>query len=146
MPQTTVKSFAAQIGVPSDKLLQQLIAAGIDGKNTEDALSDDEKLALLTFLRSHHGGEGSGTRKVVLRQKSTSQVKQSSRTGAARTVQVEVRKKRTFVKRSALDEQPSPEPEAVQPSPPEPVPDAAPILHATPASHPVVEAKTEPED
>jgi translation initiation factor IF-2 len=98
MAQITVKSFAAQIGIPSAKLLQQLVAAGIHDKKSEDVLSDEEKMVLLSFLRTHHGAEGAATKKVVLKQKSTSQITQSSRFGQARTVQVEVRKKRTFVK------------------------------------------------
>ncbi|HLQ25856.1 MAG TPA: translation initiation factor IF-2 [Acidiferrobacterales bacterium] len=108
MTQITVKSFAAQIGIPSDKLLQQLVAAGIHHKKSEDVLSDEEKMVLLGFLRTHHGAEGAATKKVVLKQKSTSQITQSSRFGHARTVQVEVRKKRTFVKRSEIEEPPAP--------------------------------------
>src|SRR5713226_4000418 len=112
MTQITVKSFAAQIGIPSDKLLQQLVAAGIHHKKSEDVLSDEEKMVLLGFLRTHHGAEGAATKKIVLKQKSTSQITQSSRFGQARTVQVEVRKKRTFVKRSEIEEPPPVEPEA----------------------------------
>ncbi|MHB1585926.1 MAG: translation initiation factor IF-2 [Acidiferrobacteraceae bacterium] len=100
MSETTIKSFADQIGVPPEKLLQQLIAAGIEGKLSEDVLSDEEKMQLLGFLRTHHGTSSvERGRKITLKQKSTSQITQSSRFGQARTVQVEVRKKRTFVKR-----------------------------------------------
>jgi translation initiation factor IF-2 len=104
MAETTVRHFAEQIGVDTDRLLQQLVAAGVEAKTSEDVLSDDEKMALLGFLRTHHGSAGAPARKITLKQKSTSQVKQSSRFGQARTVQVEVRKKRTFVKRSDLEE------------------------------------------
>jgi translation initiation factor IF-2 len=104
MAQTTIKNFAEQIGIPPDKLLQQLVAAGVQGKNSEDVLSDEEKMTLLSFLRTHHGSAGGASKKITLRQTSTSQVKQSSRFGQARTVQVEVRKKRTFVKRSDIEE------------------------------------------
>ncbi len=113
MAESTVRHFAEQIGVDTERLLQQLVAAGVEAKSSEDVLSDDEKMALLGFLRTHHGGAGAPARKITLKQKSTSQVKQSSRFGQARTVQVEVRKKRTFVKRSDLEEsQPGKEAEA----------------------------------
>ncbi len=104
MSQTTIKSFAAQIGVSPERLLQQLVAAGINDKGVDDSLSDDEKMSLLGYLRTHHGGEG-GTNKITLKHKSVSQIKQATRTGPARTVQVEVRKKRTFVKRSTIEEE-----------------------------------------
>jgi translation initiation factor IF-2 len=104
MAETTIKSFATQIGVPPDRLLTQLVAAGIDGKNVDDSLTDDEKMTLLGYLRTHHGG-GAGTTKITLKHKSVSQIKQSTRTGPARTVQVEVRKKRTFVKRTTIEEE-----------------------------------------
>ncbi len=110
MSEATIKSFATQIGISPDKLLTQLVAAGIGEKLVEDMLSDEEKMTLLTYLRTHHGGGEAGTKKITLKQKSVSQIKQSSRTGAARTVQVEVRKKRTFVKRVAVEEA-VPEPE-----------------------------------
>src|SRR5204862_6419845 len=95
---TTIEGFAQQIGVPSDMLLKQLVAAGISAKNPGDELSDDEKLTLLSYLRGAHAStdEGVARKKITLKRKSTSQVTQSSRTGPTRTVQVEVRKKRTF--------------------------------------------------
>lgn len=104
MPETTVKSFAEQIGIAPDKLLQQLVAAGITGKRSGDPLSDDEKMALLSFLRTHHGGGEPVAKRITLTQKSTSKIVQNSRFGQARAVQVEVRKKRTFVKRPVADE------------------------------------------
>ncbi|MHB1565409.1 MAG: translation initiation factor IF-2 [Acidiferrobacter sp.] len=104
MPETTVKSFAEQIGVAPDKLLQQLVAAGIDDKKSGDPLSDDEKMALLSFLRTNHGGGEPAAKRITLTQKSTSKIVQNSRFGQARAVQVEVRKKRTFVKRPVADE------------------------------------------
>ncbi len=104
MSETTIKSFAAQIGVTADKLVMQLVAAGIEAKGVDGSLSDEEKMTLLTYLRTHHGGAEAGTKKITLKQKSVSQIKQSTRLGPSRTVQVEVRKKRTFVKRSAIGE------------------------------------------
>ncbi|MHB1516133.1 MAG: translation initiation factor IF-2 [Acidiferrobacteraceae bacterium] len=127
MSETTIKGFADQIGIPSDKLLQQLIAAGIEGKRVDDVLSDEEKVQLLGFLRTHHGTSGSErSRKITLKQKSTTQITQSSRFGQARTVQVEVRKKRTFVKRSDIeDEAPPTEDLVIEPQVAETLPAAA---------------------
>jgi len=105
MAETTIKAFATQIGVPPERLVTQLETAGVNGKGVDDSLSDDEKMALLGFLRTHHGGSEVGTKKITLKQTSVSQIKQSTRTGPARTVQVEVRKKRTFIKRSTIEEE-----------------------------------------
>jgi translation initiation factor IF-2 len=151
MSEATIKSFAAQIGISPDKLLTQLVAAGIGEKMVEDSLSDDEKMTLLSYLRTHHGGGEAGTKKITLKQKSVSQIKQSSRTGAARTVQVEVRKKRTFVKRTAVDETaPAIEEEeevlpVVAETPPPAVPEqepVAPMVAETPAPTAEVEVAT----
>ncbi len=110
---TTIKAFADQIGVPVDTLLRQLEAAGIGDKKANEGLTDDEKLSLLSYLR---GGEEAETtpakKKITLKRKTTSQVTQSSRTGGSRTVQVEVRKKRTYVKRSVVEDQARAEEEA----------------------------------
>ena len=134
MPQTTIKSFAEQIGVPPEKLLLQLAAAGVPGKEVGDSLSDDEKLNLLTFLRGHQGGSETGAKKITLKQKSVSQITQTTRTGPARTVQVEVRKKRTFVRRTSIEEvAPTPTPE------PAPAPEPTPV-RATIAVPAIVEA------
>ena len=106
MSQISIKGFADQIGIPPETLLRQLVAAGIDGKKTGDMLSDDEKMALLSFLRTHHGAaaDGATRKKITLKRKSTSQLTHSTRTGGTRTVQVEVRKKRTFVKRNVIEQ------------------------------------------
>ncbi|MEK7717462.1 MAG: translation initiation factor IF-2, partial [Pseudomonadota bacterium] len=109
MTQITIKGFADQIGIPPDTLLRQLDAAGISAKNADDELNDEEKEKLFHYLRASHGAtdEGAAKKKITLKRKSTSQVVQSTRTGASRTVQVEVRKKRTFIKRTAIEETPS---------------------------------------
>jgi len=109
MTQITIKGFADQIGIPPDTLLRQLEAAGLSAKQADDALTDEEKEKLFHYLRASHGAtdEGAAKKKITLKRKSTSQVVQSTRTGASRTVQVEVRKKRTFIKRSTIEETPS---------------------------------------
>ncbi len=105
--QITVKSFAEQIGIDIDKLIKQLADAGISGKQSGDTLSDDEKVTLLTHLRGNREQETVTPKrsKISLKRKTASEIKQTSRTGAARTIHVEVRKKRTFVKRELLEEE-----------------------------------------
>jgi translation initiation factor IF-2 len=126
----TVKSFADKIGVQPEMLLKQLEAAGVSGKKVEDSLSEEEKESLFRFLRASHGvaEEPVERKKITLKRKSTVEAMQATRTGATRTVQVEVRKKRTFVKRAPTEEAPKEEEvlvEAVAPvvaeAPPAPV-------------------------
>ncbi|NOZ10138.1 MAG: translation initiation factor IF-2 [Gammaproteobacteria bacterium] len=106
MAETSLKNFSTQVGISIDKLIDQLGAAGVDGKKADDNLSDEEKRKLLSFLRETHGSTLEAKRsKITLKRKTTGQLKQTSRTGGAHTVQVEVRKRRTFVKRSVLEEQ-----------------------------------------
>lgn len=109
MSEITVKSFADQIGVTPEVLLHQLIAAGVDGKAADDVLSSDEKMTLLSFLRGRQDDgaeeEGSKRKKITLKRKSSSKITQSSRTGGSHTVHVEVRKKRTYVKRSDIEDE-----------------------------------------
>ncbi len=117
MTATTIKAFADRIGVASETLLQQLNAAGIDGKSVGDLLSEEEKVTLLSFLRG--GGEIAPARKkITVKRKSTSQITHATRAGATRTVQVEVRKRRTFMKREPLVLTPE---LAATPGPEEPV-------------------------
>ncbi|MBE7564312.1 translation initiation factor IF-2 [Acidithiobacillus sp. HP-6] len=101
----TVANFAAELGVTHARLLEQLNAAGIVKKTADDVVTEDDKHRLLASLRSAHG-EGSGElRRITLNRTSTSEIKQSVGAGKSRTVQVEVRRKRTYVKREVtLDE------------------------------------------
>ncbi|MBI3569922.1 MAG: translation initiation factor IF-2 [Gammaproteobacteria bacterium] len=133
MSEITVKGFAEQIGVPPETLLRQLGSAGVEEKQPDDVLSDEEKEQLFRYLRSSHGAtdEGAARRKITLKRKSTTQVTQSSRTGATRTVQVEVRKKRTFVKRVEPGEPVADEAIAETPVA-APVPEAAVVVEPTP--------------
>jgi translation initiation factor IF-2 len=131
MTTMTVKAFADRIGVPSETLIKQLMAAGIDGKQAGDSLSEDEKMVLLSFLR---GGEESAParKRITVKRKSTGQITQSTRTGTTRTVQVEVRKRRTFVKRAEVEKLVVPEQAAEQPAAP-----AEPEAAETPSAVPV---------
>ncbi len=107
MAEVTIKNFAEQIGVSTEKLIQQLGEAGIGDKSLAGVLSDDEKVTLLDFLRNNKSGNGAAQQggRITLRQKTTNQIRQTSRTGTSRTIHVEVRRRRTFVRRSVLDEQ-----------------------------------------
>ncbi len=132
MAETTIKAFATQIGVQPERLITQLVSAGVSGKGVNDSLSDEEKMTLLGYLRTHHGGGGEGgTTKITLKQKSVSQIKQSTRTGPARTVQVEVRKKRTFIKRSIIEEEVAAAAEVEAQAHPEAVEDEAVVAEAS---------------
>src|SRR3990172_1959608 len=139
MTQITIKDFSDQIGIPHETLMRQLDAAGIAAKGADDALSEDEKAKLFHYLRASHGAddEGAAKKKITLKRKSTSQVVQSTRTGATRTVQVEVRKKRTFIKRGAIEETPSAA-EAAPVEAPAAVAAAMPVETAMAAHSPVV--------
>ena len=106
MAEVAVKRFAEQIGVEESRLLQQLEAAGIPGKSLEDVLSDQEKEKLLGYLKGEaNGSTGEPGQRVTLKRRTTSQVRQTSRTGGARTVHVEVKKRRTLVRRGDLQRQ-----------------------------------------
>lgn len=100
MAVTTVAQLAAELNRSAAALLEQLHSAGVAKKSTEDALSEADKERLLDYLRTSHGTAPAGDRKkITLTRKSTSEIKQADSSGKARTIQVEVRKKRTFVKR-----------------------------------------------
>jgi translation initiation factor IF-2 len=107
MADVTVAQFADVLKVPVDKLLSQLEEAGIQVAGAEDKISDEAKLELLTFLRESHGREGPAAtpRKITLKRKTQSELRQPVGQGRARTVNVEVRQKRTYIKRDVLEEQ-----------------------------------------
>src|SRR5512143_3341821 len=119
MAVTTVAQFAAELNRPSAALLEQLQSAGVAKKSPDDKLTDADKERLLEFLRSAHGTAGAERKKITLTRKSTSEIKQADASGKARTIQVEVRKKRVFVKREEAPTATVPE------EPPVPVIDAA---------------------
>ncbi len=99
MSSTNVSRFAAELKMPAEVLLEQLRAAGVNKKSPDDPLSENDKEQLLAALRRAHGGEDASKKKITLTRKQTSEIKQADGTGRARTIQVEVRKKRVFVKR-----------------------------------------------
>jgi translation initiation factor IF-2 len=108
MAEVTVSQFAEVLKVPVDRLLVQLDQAGIKVDGPEARISDEAKLELLTHLRRSHGSEADGDgapRKITLKRKTQSELKLASAQGRARTVNVEVRRKRTYIKRDVLEEQ-----------------------------------------
>ena len=96
---TTVAQFAAELHKSTATLIEQLTSAGVAKVNAEDALSESDKQKLLAYLQASHGTVSTERKKITLVKKSTSEIKQADATGKARTIQVEVRKKRTFIKR-----------------------------------------------
>jgi translation initiation factor IF-2 len=110
MADVTITQFAEVLKVSVDKLLLQLDEAGIKVAGSDDTISDDAKLELLTHLRRAHGQEeptsgNAAPRRITLKRKSQSELRLSGAQGRSRTVNVEVRKKRTYIKRDVLEQQ-----------------------------------------
>ncbi|KPQ03097.1 translation initiation factor IF-2 [Marinobacter sp. HL-58] len=153
MADVTVKQLAADVGAPVDRLLRQIVEAGLKARSEEDSVTSDEKQQLLTYLRKNHGESEAEPKKITLKRKTTTTLK----AGRAKTVNVEVRKRRTYIKRAELEpeaakqeeaaaEQAAPAPEeapavtAEQAQPAEAPKPEAPVSEA-PAETPVAEEK-----
>ena len=108
MPTTTVAEFAAELNKSTDALLKQLNAAGVAKSNAQDTVSEGDKQKLLSYLQASHSASSTEHRKITLVKKSPGENLQADATGKARTIQVEVRKKRTFVTREPKPAQPTP--------------------------------------
>jgi translation initiation factor IF-2 len=127
MAQTSVTQFAGELKVQPSVLLEQLKAAGVHKQQAEDTLSEQDKTRLLEYLRKVHGATEAKS-KITLTRKQTSEIKKSDSTGKSRTIQVEVKKKRVFVKREPGAEAPPEAPVVVvpvveeKPAPRSPVP------------------------
>ncbi|MDO9478743.1 MAG: translation initiation factor IF-2 associated domain-containing protein, partial [Pseudohongiella sp.] len=105
MADVTVGEFAKVIGVTAERLLAQIKEAGLPHTRAEDPISNDDKNTLLLFLRRSHGATeaaDAAPKKITLKRKTVETLKTSSGQGRGKTVSVEVRKKRTYVKRSEL--------------------------------------------
>ncbi len=127
MAEVTVSELAKVVGTPVNRLLDQMKQAGLPHDDENQVVSDEDKKALLSFLQRSHGETPTAPKKITLKRKTVSRLKTGS--GQARkTVNVEVRKKRTYVKREELPEEEA----AVEPAP-EPVEEA-------PTAEPIVEA------
>ncbi len=105
MAETTVKKLADIVGTPVEKLLSQMKDAGLPHGDASEVVSDEQKQQLLAHLRKSHGAADTEAKKITLKRKSTSTIKTTGAAGKSKTVNVEVRKKRTYVKREALEEQ-----------------------------------------
>ena len=120
---TTVSEFANELKRPTEALLEQLKSAGVPKVAASDTLTDADKHKLLAFLQGSHGAAAPERKKITLVKKQTTEIKQADASGRARTIQVEVRKKRTFIRR---EDGPEGTAEAIEPhSPPMPVIDEA---------------------
>ncbi|MDH4165342.1 MAG: translation initiation factor IF-2 [Gammaproteobacteria bacterium] len=108
MAEVTVTQFAEVLKVPVDRLLTQLGEAGIRVGGADDIISEEAKMELLTHLRRAHGRHGedaAAPRKITLQRKSQQEIKLASTQGRARTVAVEVRRKKTYLNRSVIEEE-----------------------------------------
>ncbi|PIQ12331.1 MAG: translation initiation factor IF-2 [Hydrogenophilales bacterium CG18_big_fil_WC_8_21_14_2_50_58_12] len=105
MGQMNVAQFAGELGLPATLLLEQLRAAGVNKAASEDSLTEQDKTQLLDYLRRAHGAKEQKN-KITLTRKETTEIKKSDSAGKARTIQVEVRKKRVFVKRDVTEAAP----------------------------------------
>jgi len=150
MAEVTVSELAKSVGAPVERLLKQMQEAGLSQKTPDARVSDDEKQRLLAYLKTSHGESSAEPKKITLQRKTTTTIKTGS--GSARkTVNVEVRKKKIYVKRDDEEVQAAEEPQveevaAVEPAPvvevvPEPVVEVAPEPVVVP--EPVVEAVAE---
>src|SRR6187551_2005050 len=108
MAQTTVAQFAAELGLPTALLLEQLKSAGVVKSALEDKLEEADKTALLEYLRKEHGAAQAPKSKITLTRKSSSEIKKTDSMGKARTIQVEVRKKRVLERNETEVELPAP--------------------------------------
>ena len=152
MAQTTIEQFASELKMPAGALLEQLSAAGVDGKREGDKLTEQDKTRLLDYLRKQHGAAAEPKKRITLTRKQTTEIKAADSSGKARTIQVEVRKKRVLVRReeevtppvapvaeeviAAPEPAPAPEPVEVPVAPPAPVVQATPAAPAAPAAPP----------
>jgi translation initiation factor IF-2 len=124
MAQTKVEQFANELGLLPAALLEQLKAAGVSKQLAKDSLTEEDKAQLLDYLRKVHGTKGEKS-KITLTRRQTSEIRKSDSTGKAHTIQVEVRKKRIFVKREVPENTEIKEDSNNTTSPPPPAPPAS---------------------
>ena len=102
MAEVTVSQLAEVVGAPVERLLRQMKEAGLSHSSADEVVSDEDKQTLLTFLKRSHGESTEGPRKITLKRKTISTLKTGSGAGK-KTVNIEVRKKRTYVKRDPAE-------------------------------------------
>ncbi len=131
-----VEQFAQELKLPPQLLLEQLKAAGVSKNDIVDPVTEADKAHLLDYLRKMHGGGAeTGKTKITITRKQTGEIRKTDSTGKSRTIQVEVRKSRTYVKRDASA--------AEAPVAAEPVQEAAPAPVAEKPAQPEIETKVE---
>ncbi len=121
MPEVKLSQFASVVGIPVERLQEQIVEAGLPEKSADEMITDEEKNQLLSHLRDKHGKGSSETKKITLKRKTSSEIKvplsvQGRTKTQSKTVNVEFRKKRTYVKRSAIEELTKPEVEEELPA------------------------------
>jgi translation initiation factor IF-2 len=136
MAKSNVAQFAEKLKMPVTQLLEQLQSAGVKKKTAEDAITEQDMTRLLDYLQEVHGSK-EDKKKITLTRKQTTEIKKADATGKARTIQIEVRKKRTFVK---VDK-----PAEVAPEPAKPIAPPAPIINEMEARKREAEAKRQAE-
>ncbi|CAH1070162.1 translation initiation factor IF-2 [Candidatus Nitrotoga sp. 1052] len=108
MGKMNVAQFAGELGLPVGLLLEQLQAAGVAKQQESDSISEQDKAQLLEHLHSTHGSGSDKSKKITLTRRETTEIKKADSTGRARTIQVEVRKKRVVAPITAAQiEQPA---------------------------------------
>ena len=139
-----VEQFAQELKLPPQLLLEQLKAAGVTKNDVADPVTEADKANLLDYLRKMHGGSSeAGKTKITLTRKQTGEIRKTDSTGKSRTIQVEVRKSRTYVKRDPAALAAEAQAAAAAAAEPAPVPVAepapAPVVEAAPAPAPAAE-------
>lgn len=153
MADVTVSELAKSVGASVDRLLTQMGQAGLPQTTANDSVSDEEKQKLLGFLKMSHGEQAAAPKKITLKRKTTSTLKTGSGSNK-KTVNVEVRKKRTYVKRDAAEEEIAEAPESDVTEPEqledvaveEPVVEEAPPVVEEPVEVPVPSASASPKE
>src|SRR5690606_6624476 len=108
MAELSINELARMVGVPTERLLEQVREAGLPQRNAEDTISNEQRASLLAFLKSRHGDTSGGDtapKKITLKKKTVETLRTSDNQGRTKAVNVEVRKKRTYVKRSVEEAQ-----------------------------------------
>lgn len=139
MADVTVKQLAADVGAPVDRLLRQIVEAGLKARSEADSVTSDEKQQLLTYLKKNHGESEAEPKKITLKRKTTTTLK----AGRTKTVNVEVRKRRTYIKRAELEPEAAKQEEAAEQAAaaaPEEAPATVAAEQAQPADAPKPEA------
>jgi translation initiation factor IF-2 len=144
MAQTTIEQFATELKMPAGALIEQLAAAGVSAKKAGDKLTEQDKTRLLDYLRKQHGAAAEPKKRITLTRKQTSEIKAPDASGKARTIQVEVRKKRVLVRRDESEAAPAAEEAALPVAEVAPVEEPAPPVEAPPVAMPAPAPATPP--